>query len=410
MKNISIISFINTIFLIATIFVLISFKLFIDMDIKRFDRITKNRYAIIANSFLSGLEFIPTDEQIKAIVNKFDVTAIDDKELRLKIIREHKEFMIIKSDEGRVRIFKIKRDYYIYVQKFGYNLFFMDNSPKRYKYFRNTMIIMVVMIIILFLYLLMIRKLKPLKLLKKNVDRFGEGDLTIRVIDVGNDEIGEISKSFNNAVLSINRLIESKTLFMRNMMHELKTPVTKGMIITEMVEECENRKLLKRVFDRINDIINQLATIEKLNSNMLKLNLQPNSLTQMLNEAIRILIINEKKCEILTDNIVLNVDKELFVIVLKNLIHNGIKFSKNNKIYVELKDNRLKFISNSPPLTKPLSYYLEPFYQEEKRKDGLGIGLYIINSILKAHNLNLRYKYRDKKVIFFIDIDELKNK
>jgi len=194
------------------------------------------------------------------------------------------------------------------------------------------------------------------------------------------------------------------------MMHELKTPVTKGMIVAEMVEESENRKLLNRVFDRINNIINQLATIEKLNSNILKLNLQPHSLTQMLNEAIRILIINEKKCEILADDIMLNVDKELFVIVLKNLIHNGIKFSKDNKIYVELKDNRLKFISNSPPLTKPLSYYLEPFYQEEKRKDGLGIGFYIINSILKAHNLGLKYKYKDKKVMFFINIDGLKNR
>jgi len=126
------------------------------MDIKRFDRITKNRYTIIANSFLSGLEFIPTDEEIKAIVNKFDVTAIEDKELKLKIIRKHKEFMTIKSDDGRVRIFKIRRNYYIYIQKFGYNLIFIDNSPKRYKYFRNTMIIMVVTIKKLFLYLLMI--------------------------------------------------------------------------------------------------------------------------------------------------------------------------------------------------------------------------------------------------------------
>ena len=64
-----------------------------------------------------------------------------------------------------------------------------------------------------------------------------------------NDEVGTISRSFNEAINIINNQSKSKDLFMRNMMHELKTPITKAMFIAETLEneklEITFKKLLK---------------------------------------------------------------------------------------------------------------------------------------------------------------------
>ena len=79
-----------------------------------------------------------------------------------------------------------------------------------------------------------------------------------------NDEVGTIAKNFNEAINIINNQSKSKDLFMRNMMHELKTPITKAMFIAETLEDDKTRENLQRAFRRMDDIIKELATVENL--------------------------------------------------------------------------------------------------------------------------------------------------
>ena len=51
------------------------------------------------------------------------------------------------------------------------------------------------------------------------------------------DEIANVAIEFNNAVCKIRELIRSRQLFLRTIMHELKTPIGKGRIISEMVQD-----------------------------------------------------------------------------------------------------------------------------------------------------------------------------
>ena len=77
------------------------------------------------------------------------------------------------------------------------------------------------------------RKLRPLKILNKQIIEFSNGNKDIKLNYTSTDEIGTIAKSFNEAINIINNQSKSKDLFMRNMMHELKTPITKAMFIAE---------------------------------------------------------------------------------------------------------------------------------------------------------------------------------
>ena len=62
--------------------------------------------------------------------------------------------------------------------------------------------------------------------------------------------------------------------------------------------------------------------------------------------------------------------------------------------------NKIEIISQGEPLKNDLSYYTEPFSQEEK-SDGFGLGLYIVKQ-LNLHGYKLVYKHEEGKNYFII--------
>jgi len=90
----------------------------------------------------------------------------------------------------------------------------------------------------------------------------------------------------------------------------------------------------------------------------------------------------------------LEVNFELFTIVFKNLIDNGLKYSNKKDFYIECDDGKLLFYSHGDELDEPLEYYLEPFTKTNiKSSESFGLGLYIVDEILKKHKYTFSYKY-----------------
>jgi two-component system OmpR family sensor kinase len=87
-------------------------------------------------------------------------------------------------------------------------------------------------------------------------------------------------------------------------------------------------------------------------------------------------------------------------------LDNGIKYSKNKHVTIRSVGDGLEISSKGEKLQHPLSYYVEPFSQEEKRSSGFGLGLYIVHSILEKLGCGLEYKYVDGHNIFVIRAGE----
>ncbi len=409
MKNISIFTFVHTIFMIAISAVIVAFVFFVQWDKERFFSEQRQKYTLISDLFLTGFELSPTQEQLQSLYKRFHVTPITSRDEKLKIITQATTRYLKESYFGRVRIFELDGIYYIYIQKYGYNLLLKDTRSKNYDIAIAMLFFAAILGMLIFIYVSFIRKLAPLRKLDRQIQRFAEGDLQIHIEKEGNDEIGKIADSFNRAITYINDLIASKNLFMRNMMHELKTPITKGRILAQMVEEEENREPLIRAFERMNEIITELAQVEKIASHIEQLKRKKVRFAKLVEAAKKQLLLDEKREECVKtafEDFLIDVDPSLFTTVLKNLIDNGIKFSPDHTVTIEATPERIAIRSRGAPLSHPLEYYTEPFSQEHKRDHGFGLGLYIVKSILEAHGFKFGYRHERGENIFEINMND----
>ena len=232
-RNVSISTFINIIFSLALVSIFITFGMFINHDKQKHEIALQNRYELIAENFLSSFQNQPTVESLLALYKKFKVTPIEDRDRKLKIIKNAQELTITQNYLGTYRVYKYADKYYIYVQQYGYNLMLKDSDNNNYSMAFIIVGFVISLLTFLFLYEVLKRKLRPLKILNKQIIEFSNGNKDIKLNYTSTDEIGTIAKSFNEAINIINNQSKSKDLFMRNMMHELKTPITKAMFIAE---------------------------------------------------------------------------------------------------------------------------------------------------------------------------------
>lgn len=403
-KNISISTFINIIFSLAFISIFITFSMFIIYDKQKHELSLQNRYELIAENFLSNFENQPTGKNLLELFKKFRVAPIEQREEKLEIIKNAQELTITQNYLGTYRVYKYNDEYYIYVQQYGYNIMLKDASNHRYSMAVIILGFIISILTFLFLYEILKKKLKPLKILNKQIIDFSNGKKDIKIECINNDEIGTIAKSFNEAIKTIDNQSKSKDLFMRNMMHELKTPITKAMFIAETLEDDKTRENLQKAFKRMDDIIKELATVERLTSKNSIIYKEDVAFLEVYTKTLDIMMISSEKVSSTIKDFRFNVDISMMSIALKNLIDNAIKFSPDKKAIVNASNEKIEIISLGKPLSNELDFYTEAFSQEEKRSDGFGLGLYIVKTISTLHGFKLKYKYEDEKNHFIIDM------
>ena len=251
--------------------------------------------------------------------------------------------------------------------------------------------------------------IKPLKQMAQAAKQFGKGDFSVRVNASSNDEIGELAASFNNMAESLSSSEITRKSFVANVSHELKTPMTTiagfidGILDGTIPPEKQNYYLhiVSEEIKRLSRLVRSMLDLSRIDSGELKLNYQKFDLLDML---VTIIItfereIENKNIEIkgldeISPKIVYG-DKDLIYQVVYNLIENAVKFT-NEGGYIEFRiDESLEqfdfIIKNSGMGIKKseIDLVFGRFYKTDKSrskdKKGLGLGLYLVRSIIRLH-------------------------
>ncbi|WP_257904868.1 two-component system sensor histidine kinase [Campylobacter lari] len=269
------------------------------------------------------------------------------------------------------------------------------------------------LILIIFLYFSVLRSLMPLKILKKKIKNISAGKIEpLSEYSQINDEISEISFEFDHTINKIQELVKSRQFFLRMIMHELKTPIGKGRIVCEMLDNQKQKDRLVAIFERLELLIDEFGKIEKVLSRNCQLNLQTYHLSLILEQAEDYLMRDDfyQKVKITyKEDTMIVADLELFSLMLKNLIDNAIKYSVDKACEIICSGDYIIVRNKGIQLKKTFDYYLKPFVREHNTQvEGMGLGLYIINNICNLHGYNLTYSYEDGYHTFKIVFSRLK--
>ena len=290
-----------------------------------------------------------------------------------------------------------------------------------YKFF---IIIDLIMLIILSagMYIISKKLTNPLVKLSNISKDIAKGKYNIRAEENNkNDEIGVLEHNFNlmidvieNNIEELKYLNESKQRFIDSLNHEIKTPITSIIGYSELLLKNNVSEEIK--IKALKYINSEAKRLETLNSTLLKLTLmreEKKNLSKVdLKDAVisvrNILIYKMKvkniNLDIKIEDIDIWVDKELFEVLLTNIIDNSIKASDTNSIieiegyYINDKNEYiLKIKDRGIGIPKEdLDKILEPFYMVDKartrKNNGIGLGLSICSEICNMHNISLNIK------------------
>lgn len=380
-----------------------------DYDKQNYTRELNAKYSIVSRATLLHMTGLITDDDYESQMKNFKMPEVVDKTRKNYILNSATIIQEITADIGSSAILLHKKKHFLRIRHADTTMLLQDSDYQPYRYDIIKVIFSLVFLTVLITYIFIIRKIKPLRRLKRQINKFANGDLDISNVSTGNDEISEVADAFYNSVMQIKKLNESRQLFLRNIMHELKTPITKGRITVEMIEKGKYQDRLISVFEKLEDLINEFAAVERATAGIGLNEMGEFSLQELIDEAIKLAMIDKNRVEIMfEEDIMLQVDFKLFSIAIKNMIDNGMKYSLDRKIKILANQNSIEFHTLGSKLDQQLEFYIEPFSKGKNAKQSFGLGLYIVDNILKSHGLKFSYKHTDEINIFsFENIDKI---
>ncbi|MDD3223329.1 MAG: HAMP domain-containing sensor histidine kinase [Clostridium sp.] len=267
--------------------------------------------------------------------------------------------------------------------------------------------------------------IKPLSNINEVANKIAKGDIDKRVQIKSEDEIGELSKSFNYMADSIAKVEKNRREFISNVSHEIKSPITSikgfiGAILDGVVPGEKQNYYLSLTYDeiqRLTRLVNDLLDLSTIESGQVNLHVTKFD----INEVIRRTVIKFER-KIQDKNLMVDVSfgkEQIYVLgdldrilqVVTNLTDNAIKYGKKggkirisnkikgNKVYISIYDES-DFLSE-----EEIKHIWDRFYKKDKSrtsKESTGLGLPIVRSILSKHGEDIFVKNSKEGGVEFV--------
>ncbi len=255
---------------------------------------------------------------------------------------------------------------------------------------------------------------RPIQNIGHAIRELGKGDFDQPISIYGPSDLKDLGKHLEWLRKRLNQLKNDKQNFIKNISHELKTPLAtlkegSGLLEDEIVgelnqEQLEIVKLMRLGCIQLNDLIENLLEYQKAISIQTELNCSTFNLDTLIQQIIEEyrLIINVKKITTIVhlDSFKIQADRDKVRVIISNILSNALKFSSSGSVIgISLKTHKNNSYLLIEDQGKGISQQekkliFNEFYQNKHSEAwpvrGSGLGLKLVKDYVNIHHGAIR--------------------
>lgn len=264
---------------------------------------------------------------------------------------------------------------------------------------------LILLAVALLCWLLALNIGSPLRSLARTVERFGQGDLSIRARSLRRDEIGDLADAFDRMADRIETLLTAERRLLQDVSHELRSPLARLGFAAELLNTASDKEAamsrLRREIVRLSDLVGELLQMTRAEGDPLSRNRRAFALDQVVRDVVEDCSVEAtaRGCEIacsMNGSIAMVGDPELTRRAVENVVRNAVQYSpEGGRVDVSLEKDkaRARIAVRDRGAGVPddqLAKIFQPFYRVDGSRNaetgGIGLGLAIARRAVNVHH------------------------
>jgi signal transduction histidine kinase len=245
----------------------------------------------------------------------------------------------------------------------------------------------------------------PIRRIAATIARFGQGDLSARILTRRDDEIGQLGRSFNQMAERLERLIVSERRLLSDISHELRSPLARLKFAVKLARTSADTKAaldrVERDVDRITSLVSDIVEITFVEGDPALQGAETVRLAEILDAVLQDCAVEAefRGCNLevtgRSGGEVMG-NRELLRRAIENVVRNGIRYSpKRSVVAISVVENGSDAIiavrDHGPGVpAETLKRIFDPFYRVEEARNnnggGSGLGLSIAKRAVELHH------------------------
>ncbi len=263
----------------------------------------------------------------------------------------------------------------------------------------------------------------PLRGLARVVDRFGAGDLTVRVNSSRKDEIGEVGRAIDRMAERIGTLLTAERRLLQDISHELRSPLARLSFAAELARTAEDREAaiarMKKEISRLTDLVGGLIQVTRAEGDPAAGSSEGLRLDELLGEVVDDCRVeaDARNCRLAFNagrEINMHGDREVLRRAVENVLRNAIRYTPaGTSVDIQLDDTedaaRISVRDYGPGVpAEALPKIFQPFFRVDDSRytatGGVGLGLAIASRAIGLHHGKLWAENTDPGLKVWIEL------